>query len=187
MRRKTDVASSNNKRTKVKFFVSYAHKNQALSDAFTEQLLEILGPSKKFEYKLWKDSALVVGEDWKQQILTAKDECDFGLLLLSPAFLNSEFIVGQELPRFVGDKRAPSIPVLLAKVDFRLHDLKGLEALQIFRYRGKRYTDFRSYAECKNGNPRHDFVFSLFESIETKLAASASIEKSISDATAGEA
>jgi len=153
--------------------VSYAHKNQALSDAFTEQLLDLLGPSKKYDYKLWKDSAIVVGEGWKEQILTAKDECDFGLLLVSPAFLNSQFIVGQELPRFVGDKRAPSIPVLLAKVDFRLHDLKGLEELQIFRYRGKRYTDFRSYAECKTGNPRHDFVFSLFESIETKLATSA--------------
>ena len=93
MRKKTDVASiSNATRTKVKFFVSYAHKNQALSDAFTEQLLELLGPSKKFEYKLWMDSAIVVGEDWKLQILTAKDECDFGLLLVSPAFLNSEFI-----------------------------------------------------------------------------------------------
>jgi len=187
MRRRIDVASSNNKRLKVKFFVSYAHKNLALADAFTDQLLELLGPSKKFEYELWKDSALVIGEGWKEQILAAKDECDFGLLLLSPAFLNSDFIVDQELPRFVGDKRAPSIPVLLAKVDFRLHDLKGLAELQIFRYRGKRYTDFRSYAECKPGNPRHDFVFSLFESIETKLAASASIKQTNRELTAGEA
>ncbi len=181
------AAISNTTRAKVKFFVSYAHKNQALSDAFTVQLLELLGPSKNFAYKLWMDSAIVVGEGWKQQILTAKDECDFGLLLVSPAFLNSEFIVEHELPRFVGDKRAPSIPVLLAKVDFRLHDLKGLEELQIFRYRGKRYTDFRSYAECKTGNPRHDFVFSLFESIENKLATAALAKRTKGDETISEA
>jgi len=162
----------NGARTKIKFFVSYAQKNKLLADTFTEQLMDLLGPSKKFEYKLWMDSGLIIGDAWREQIRTAKDECDFGLLLLSPAFLNSEFIAEQELPSFVGDRRAPSIPVLLAKVDFQLHDLKGLEELQIFRYRGKRYTDFRSYAECKAGNPRHDFVFSLFESIEKKIGAS---------------
>lgn len=178
---------SNNTRTKVKFFVSYSHKNQALAEAFVEQLLELLGPSKRFDYRLWMDSAIVVGEGWKNEIQTAKAECDLGLLLLSPAFLNSEFIVEQELPLFVGDKRTPSIPVMLAKVDFHLHDLKGLKELQIFRYRGKRYTDLRSFAECKAGNPRHDFVFSLFESIEIKLAAAAFAEQAKGDANASEA
>lgn len=127
-------------------------------------------PSKAHEYRLWKDSAIVLGDKWKQQILDARDRCAFGLLLVSPAFLSSQFIVQHELPRFVGDGRAVSVPVMLSRVDFQLHDLRGLQELQIFRYKGQGYTEPRSYVECRKGNPRAEFAFSLFQAIESKLS-----------------
>ncbi len=155
---------------KIEFFVAYAHRNQPLAERFVDELMDVLRPSKAYEYVRWIDTAIVVGDECQKQILDARDRCTFGLLLVSPAFLSSDFIGKHELPHFVGDGRAPSIPVLLSKVDFQLHDLKGLEELQIFRYKGRGYTEPRSYAECKPGNPRREFVFSLFQAIEAKLA-----------------
>lgn len=155
---------------RIEFFVSYAHRNQHLAESLVDELMDILRPSKAYEYVKWMDSAIVVGDQWQKQILDARDRCTFGLLLVSPAFLSSPFIGENELPHYVGDTRAASIPVMLSKVDFQLHDLKGLEELQIFRFMGRRYTEPRSYGECKSGNPRREFVFSLFQAIEAKLA-----------------
>lgn len=157
-------------RKKVNFFVSYSHRNQLLAEDIISRLNIVLRPSKNYDYRLWMDSGIIIGEGWKKQIFEARDGCDFGLLLISPAFLGSGFICEEEIPHFVGDDRAASIPVLLQPVDFQLHDLKGLETLQIFRFKGKRFTEPRSYAECRKSK-RDDFVFELFRAIEKKLAA----------------
>lgn len=164
----TNGFKSNRKR--VEFFVSYAHKNQQLAESLVDALMDMLRPSKTYEYVKWMDSAIVVGDQWQKQILDARDRCTFGLLLVSPAFLSSGFIGENELPRYVGEGRSPSIPVMLSKVDFQLHDLKGLQELQIFRYTGRHYTEPRAYGECKSGNPRMEFVYSLFQAIEKKLS-----------------
>ena len=155
-------------RKKVTFFVSYAHRNKALVNSFLEKLKDVLAPAKIHEYVLWKDSGLVIGESWEKQIIEARDHCDFGLLLISPAFLASKFITENELPTFVSGKK-PSIPVMLHSVDFSLHDLKGLEKQQIFRLDYEGFKEPRAYAECKKQR-RETFVFELFKSIENKLA-----------------
>ena len=164
------VSRGKSVRKRVEFFVSYAHKNQRLAANFVDELMDVLRPSKAYEYVMWMDSAIVVGEQWQKQILDARDRCTFGLLLVSPPFLSSEFIGENELPHYVGEGRAASIPVMLAKVDFQLHDLKGLGELQIFRYMGQRYSEPRAYGECKSGSPRREFVHSLFQAIEKKLS-----------------
>ena len=110
----------------IKFFVSYAHKNSKLVNDFLDRLTDVLTPSRLYDYSLWKDSALVVGENWNSQILEARETCDIGLLLISPAFLSSKFICKAELPHFVGSARAHSFPVMLWPVDFVRHDLSRL-------------------------------------------------------------
>lgn len=152
-------------RKKVNFFVSYAHKNERLAEDIISRLDVVLRPSKSYDYRLWMDSCIIIGEDWEKQLLKARNNCDFGLLLISPAFLGSRFICEKELPHFIGDDRAPSIPVLLQPVDFQFHDLKGLKMLQIFRFKGKRFTEPRSYVECRKSK-RDDFVLELFRAIE---------------------
>jgi hypothetical protein len=155
-------------RKKVTFFVSYAHSNKELAGSFLQKLREMLAPSKKHEYELWQDTGLEVGEEWEQQILGARDNCDFGLLLVSPAFLGSKFITEKELPIFVSGEK-PSIPVMLQPVDFSKHDLKGLEKRQIFRLDYEGFKEPRAYGECKKGR-RDTFVLELFRTIENKLA-----------------
>ena len=155
-------------RKRIKFFVSYAHGNQQLAVNFVFRLNEVLLPSKRYDYRCWMDTGLVVGEEWEAQIFDAMDKCDLGILLVSPTFLGSKFIGEQELP-YLLDNKKPVIPVMLQSVNFDLHDLKGLDKLQIFRYKGKRFTEPRSYSECKS-SARIDFINALFEQIESKLS-----------------
>jgi hypothetical protein len=154
-------------RKRINFFVSYAHANKQLATGFLSQLSDILAPSKKHEYQLWRDTALIVGDDWEQQILAARDNCDFGLLLISPAFSSSKYINEKELPAFVSENK-PSIPVLLQRVDFSRHDLKGLDRKQIFRLDYDGFKEPRAYGECKKQR-RFDFAYELFKAIEDKL------------------
>ena len=153
---------------KINFFVSYAHSNKTLANSFLEKLREMLAPSKKHEYVLWRDTGLEVGEDWENQISEAIDNCDFGLLLVSPGFLASKFISEHELPLFVSGEK-PSIPVMLQPIDFSRHDLKGLERKQIFRLDYDGFKEPRAYGECKNQR-RDTFVLELFRAIEDKLS-----------------
>lgn len=155
-------------RKKITFFVSYAHSNKALAGSFLQKLREMLAPSKNHNYVLWQDTGLEVGEEWEKQILEARDNCDFGLLLVSPAFLGSNFITEKELPVFVSGEK-PSIPVMLQPVDFSKHDLKGLEKRQIFRLDYEGFKEPRAYGECRKGR-RDTFVLELFRAIEDKLA-----------------
>lgn len=154
-------------RKRIVFFVSYAHANKALAKSFLDKLYEVLAPSKKHEYVLWSDKELIVGEEWRRQIIEARDKCDLGLLLVSPSFLGSKFISGTELPTFVsGDK--PSIPVMLQPIDFSLHDLKGLGERQIFRLDYDGFKEPKAYGDCKKQR-RDSFVLELFKAIESKL------------------
>ncbi len=154
-------------RKKINFFVSYAHSNKKLANSFLEKLMEILAPSRNYGYHLWKDTDLIVGEEWEKKILDARDKCDFGLLLVSPAFLASNYISEKELPIFVSGEK-PSIPVMLQPVDFERHNLKGLEKRQVFRLDYEGFKEPRAYGECKPQR-RDTFVFELFKAIEDKL------------------
>ncbi|MFW6122004.1 MAG: toll/interleukin-1 receptor domain-containing protein [Petrotogales bacterium] len=151
----------------INFFVAYAHKNKGLVNGFLDKLQDVLAPSKNYYYVFWKDSGLIIGEEWEKQISKAINECHFGLLLISPAFLASKFITENELPAFVSGTK-PAIPVLLQPVDFAKHDLKGLEKQQIFRLDWPGFKKPRAYGECKPKR-RETFVFELFELIEDKL------------------
>lgn len=132
------------------------------------KLQDILSPSRRHDYRLWRDTRLILGEEFEKQIREAIDECDFGLLLISPAFLASQFITEKELPAFVSGTK-PSVPVMLQQVDFERHDLKGLENRQIFRLEHPGFTEPRAYGDCK-ANRRDTFVLQLFGSIEDKFA-----------------
>lgn len=152
----------------ITYFVSYAHQNKSLATDFLRRLSVVLAPSKAYRYARWMDSDLILGENWHRQIQAAINVCDLGLLLVSPAFLASKYIKESELPSFVADEKA-AVPVMLQRIDFQLHDLKGLEEKQIFLFNYEGFKEPRPYAECK-GLRRDDFVLELFRQIERKLA-----------------
>ena len=151
----------------IAFFVSYAHANQRLADDFLTRLREQMAPSRAYDYRLWRDTMLLVGEEWNEEIKAALEASELGLLLVSPAFLGSEYITRIEWPHFLANRK-PVIPVMLEPVDFARHDLRGLEEKQIFRYTPTPGTTPRAYADCRGASQRR-FVEALFLQIENRL------------------
>lgn len=152
----------------IHFIISYARANKNLAGRFIEKFQEQAAPSKKYQYILWRDTQILVGEQWHGEIQQALDQCDLGLLLISPAFLGSQYISEHELPRFVGEKAKPVIPVMLQPVDFDYHDLKGLEKAQIYRLDKPRFHSPKAYGEC-TGRQRDEFALDLFRQVEQRL------------------
>ncbi|MCK4801366.1 MAG: toll/interleukin-1 receptor domain-containing protein [Anaerolineales bacterium] len=149
----------------VKIFVSYAHANQELTNRFVAQFKEFTRPSKAYLYHIWRDTDLLVGENWDDEIKQALKKCDFGLLLISASFLGSKYITSVELELL---KTKSIIPVLLWPVDFNRHDLRGLEEKQIFRLHKKGFQRPKSYGECTT-KQRVEFILALFQQVEKRL------------------
>jgi TIR domain len=153
----------------VRVFVSYARANSYLASQLLKRFKEQAGASKRFRYLFWQDRDILVGEDWRQAIARALDECTLGLLLVSPAFLGSQYVRKKELPRFVGNRAKPVIPVMLQPVDLALQDPKGLRKKQIFKLFRPKFSEAKSFAEC-SGPRRDEFAFELFRQVEGRLA-----------------
>lgn len=151
-------------RTPIAFFVSYAHTDQRTADTFLQRLTEQLAPSKRYAYTLWRDTGLLVGARWHDEIQQALTACQLGLLLVSPAFLASQYITQQELPRFVGDGAKPVLPIMLKAIDLQRHDVKGLEHHQFFHL-----DNAKPFADCLTDTSRCRFVERLFVQIEQRL------------------
>ena len=117
----TGSALAANKRV-VRFFVSYAHEDNELAEKLMKEFRVQFKPSRRYELELWVDREIMVGEDWNQRIQQAIHDCDFGLLLVSPAFLGSDYIGEHELPHFIGaisESKKPVLPVGLRLRRFR--------------------------------------------------------------------
>ena len=147
----------------VRFFLSYAHENEKLAEKLLKEFRIQFKPSRRYELEIWIDRNIMVGEHWHKRIQSAIKDCDFGLLLVSPAFLGSDYIGEHELPHFVGEGKKPVIPVGLIRVDFGNHDLKGLGQHQIFLKSGQFYENQRATED------QRAFVHDLFLEAEKRL------------------
>lgn len=153
----------------VHVFVSYARANKYLASRLLKHFKEQAGASKRIRYLFWQDRDILVGEDWQPAIEKALEQCTLGFLLISPAFLGSQYISENELPRFVGGRAKPVVPVMLQPVDPKLHDLKGLEEKQVFRLDRPSFSEPKAFADCM-GSRRDDFALELFRLVEARLA-----------------
>jgi WD40 repeat protein len=124
---------------KVEIFLSYSHNDKTHKSRFFELISNRLKTSKLYDFSFSVDTDILVGEKWHDEIQKMVKQCDFGLLLLSTNFLNSEYISNHELPRLL----EKCIPVALNILDFKRQDLKGLQENQIFRYEEKAFSELR--------------------------------------------
>ncbi|MGE0474071.1 MAG: toll/interleukin-1 receptor domain-containing protein [Nitrospirales bacterium] len=153
---------------KITVFVSYARANRDLATRLLKKFKEQASPSKQYYYSFWRDNDILVGERWHEEIQLALEQCDMGLVLVSPAFLGSQYIHDHELPKFVKGRDKLVIPVLLQPIDLDRHDLKGLHQVQIFRLDRPRFSTPKSYGEC-SGSHRDQFALELFRQVEARL------------------
>jgi exopolyphosphatase/pppGpp-phosphohydrolase len=165
---------ANQQKRVVNIFVSYARSDGDDVKSLLKELKELTKVSRKYvirihadHQELADDHGLLPGEPWRPNIQKMIADSDFGLLMVSPAFLGRDYIINHELPAF-RDKK-PMIPVVLKGFNLELTDLKGLEEDQLFYLHPSSAGAKLSYVKCKDRNERSDFVGALYDMIETRL------------------
>jgi len=94
-------------------FVSYSHDDESWCDAVAKHLRSLHDP---IDVTVWVDRHRIrAGAAWQPEIDTALASADLAILLISPAFLSSEFIRKMELPKLLARREngLPVIPILV--------------------------------------------------------------------------
>jgi len=154
---------------RILFFVSYDLKDVRLAKKLLEKLQLEFQVSNHYDYETWDTSRILVGEHRVKAIQDALDKADFGLLLLSAAWLTT-FESAGDLRIFVEDDGKPVIPVVLKNIDEARYNLHGLEARQLFRLETQRGT-LKSFTACRSEEERERFALELACCIEQRLQA----------------
>lgn len=96
-------------------FISYSHKDRAWKDRVAS-FMHCMTVNGKFDYATWDDGEITPGSGWRDHILQAIDQCRLAILLISPDFLGSKFIIEEEIPRLLqlrDDGRVVILPVIV--------------------------------------------------------------------------
>lgn len=92
-------------------FISYSHKDRLWKDRVVDYLRCV-----KFhggvDYASWDDGEIRPSEDWRRLITDATRRCKVAVLLVSPDFLCSEFIIEHEVPELLERRDQGQVSIL---------------------------------------------------------------------------
>src|SRR5262245_29504783 len=116
-------------------FISYSHEDESEKD----ELLTHLGVlQREGSISLWSDDQISVGADWKQEISEVIAQARVAILLISANFLNSGFILGEEVPILLNRRKSEGLivfPVIAKACAWR--DVKWLTEIHVRPKNGK--------------------------------------------------
>jgi formylglycine-generating enzyme required for sulfatase activity len=92
-------------------FISYTRADRGWVDRLQRMMAPLLRDSRQ-ELKLWDDSQIEPGAKWRQTIETALQQARVALLLVSDAFLASEFVMNEEVPKLLAAAEAEGVRIL---------------------------------------------------------------------------
>lgn len=110
-------------------FLSYAHEDRR----WAEKLLSFLAPwirDKRVEWRLWDDSRIRAGVDWRKEIEAAIADAAVAVLLVTKDFLASKFIMDHELPLLLGRARTKELRLAWIAVGYSAVEATGLNQFQ---------------------------------------------------------
>ncbi|MEB4589842.1 COR domain-containing protein, partial [Candidatus Thiothrix sp. Deng01] len=114
----------------IKLFISYSHKDEKYKKRLEEHLTAI---KRKLPLIAWSDRSLFSGESVDEQIFQQLDTADIVLLLISPAFINSDYCFTKEMVRALEryrDNGSVVIPVIIRYTKgWRDHEIGSITAL----------------------------------------------------------
>lgn len=103
------MGASTTHRTRV--FISYSHKDSKYR--YLDDLLEHLGVlENRGVLEVWSDRKIAAGDLWLDEIRQALASAKVAVLLVSPAFLNSRFIMDEEVPALLKAAREEGVKLL---------------------------------------------------------------------------
>src|SRR5215468_6948295 len=113
----------------LKLFYCYAHEDQALRDALDSHLI---GLKRQRLIEIWYDGKISAGTEWEKEIDKHLSSADIVLLLVSVAFLASDYCYGKEMEQALqrhekGEARV--IPIILRPVDWEDAPFSKLQVL----------------------------------------------------------
>lgn len=115
----------------VSVFYSYSHKDAPMQIKLHAEL-QRLGRSRKFEIRQWYDGCIRPGAEFEPEIAEQLKRSDIVLLLLTPAFIDSEYCYENELELALQQHREGNvrvIPVLLKEVAWRDRKFSPFQAI----------------------------------------------------------
>jgi hypothetical protein len=108
-------------------FISYSHRDQKWVDA----LLEHLKPLKRQRLlDCWSDAEVKAGDHWRAAIERALNGAVVAVLLVSPAFLASDFIAQNELPPLLQRARGGTLKIFWVPVSASVYAHTDIEQYQ---------------------------------------------------------
>lgn len=110
-------------------FFSYSHADERLRDELATQLSML---KRQKLITMWYDRDISGGTEWKDKIDTHLETAEIILLLVSPAFMASDYCYDKEMMRAMErheNKEARVIPIILRPVDWKGAPFSKLQAL----------------------------------------------------------
>lgn len=110
-----------------KVFFSYSHEDQK----WLQQLKDVLTPAIRMGLlSEWDDTQIQPGAKWREEIKAALASAKVAVLLVSKAFLKSEFIASEELPTLLKAAKDDGVIICPVVLDHCLYDLSALKDYQ---------------------------------------------------------
>jgi len=95
-------------------FISYAHKDESF---WIDGLLHRLRPLEASGVNVWTDREIEPGDRYHEEIQGALSAAKIAVLLVSPAYLESEYISSHELPNFLQSAASDGLRIFWIPVE----------------------------------------------------------------------